>query len=413
MAVVRPFRGIRPDAKIVEQVASLPYDVMNRAEAKEMAKGNPNSFLHICRSEIDLPDSVSQYETAVYEKAKENIAEFLKKGILVQDGAPVFYIYRQIMWGRVQTGIVASTSVDDYNKNIIKKHEFTRKEKELDRINHFDICDCNTEPIFLTYRKNAEINSIINEWIKFHKPIYDFKTDDEITHIFWPLDDPMLVKRIEEIFKNIEYLYIADGHHRSASAAEVGKKRRELNPNYTGDEEFNYFMSVIFPDEDLFIMDYNRTVKDLNGLSEEEFLAKLAEVYSIEKVAEKFRPMEKHVVAMLLAGQWYKLVVKDGTYDANDPVNRLDTAILQKNVLQPILGIADPRTDKRIDFIGGIRGLEELEKRCNLDMQVAFAMYPTTIEDLISVADSGEVMPPKSTWFEPKLRSGLFMHKLS
>ncbi|KXG77032.1 DUF1015 domain-containing protein [Thermotalea metallivorans] len=414
MAVVRPFKGIRPQPELADKVASLPYDVMNREEAKEMAKGNPYSFLHVGRSEIDLDDSVDAYDPKVYETARRNLDKMIEDGILFQDAQPMFYIYRQIMDGRVQTGIVGCTSIDDYMNDIIKKHEFTRPEKEVDRINNFDYCDANTEPIFLTYKANKEINTIVNDWIKFHKPVYNFTTDDGITHIVWVIDNQDLVNKIQKIFADIDYLYIADGHHRSASSVKVGLKRREENPNYTGDEEFNFFMSVIFPDEDLFIMDYNRVVKDLNGLTKEEFLDKVKEKFAVEvyEGEGQYKPERKHTFGMYLDDTWYKLTAKEGTYDDNDPVDRLDVSILQKNLLHPILGIENPRTDKRIDFVGGIRGLGELEKRVAQDMTVAFSMYPTTIDDLISIADAGEVMPPKSTWFEPKLRSGLFVHRL-
>lgn len=415
MAVVRPFKGIRPKIELVEKVASLPYDVMNREEAKEMAKGNKESFLHVVRAEIDVDDSVSQYDESVYKTARKNLDNMISDGILNQDEIPKFYIYRQIMDGRVQTGIVGCTSIDDYMNDIIKKHEFTRPQKEVDRINNFDYCDANTAPIFLTYRKNDEINTIINDWIKFHKPVYNFTSDDAITHIAWVIEDEEIITKIGEIFAGIKYLYIADGHHRSASSVKVGLKRREANPEYTGQEEFNYFLSVIFPDEDLFIMDYNRVVKDLNGLSDEDFVAKVKEKFDVEeyKGEGQYKPVEKHTFGMYLEGKWYKLTAKQGIYDANDPVDRLDVSILQKNLLDPLLGIENPRTDKRIDFVGGIRGLEELERRVAKDMKIAFSMYPTTMEDLISIADAGEVMPPKSTWFEPKLRSGLFVHRLN
>lgn len=415
MAVVRPFKGLVPKEELAEQVACLPYDVMNRKEAKEMAEGNPYSFLHIVRSEIDLADSVGDYDKLVYETARKNLDKFQEDGIMTQDPEPIYYIYRQLMNGRVQTGIVACTSIDDYMNDIIKKHEFTRPTKEVDRINNFDYCDANTEPVFLTYRKNDEINRIVNDWIKFHMPIYNFTSEDAITHIFWKLDDQALVSRIAEIFDGIEYLYIADGHHRSASSVKVGLKRREEFPNYDGTEEFNFFMAVIFPDEDLFIMDYNRVVKDLNGHSKEAFLKVIEDKFSVEKLeqAEPFKPMARATFGMFLDGAWYKLTAKSGTYDEADPVDRLDVSILQKNLLHPILGIENPRTDERIDFVGGIRGLKELERRVNEGFAVAFSMYPTTMDDLIDIANAGEVMPPKSTWFEPKLRSGLFVHKLN
>lgn len=415
MAVVKPFKGLRPkNQEIAENMISLPYDVMNRKEAKEMAGSNPYSFLKIVRSEINLDDSVDAYSRPVYEKAKEVLDTWTREGVLVEDSKPVFYIYRQIMEGRVQTGIVGCTSIDDYMNDIIKKHEFTRKEKELDRINHFDITDANTEPVFLTYKKNDRINAIVGKWIEDNKPAYDVVTEDGIAHIVWVLNDTALVEELTEIFAGIKYLYIADGHHRSASAVAAGKKRREEKPDYTGEEEFNRFLAVIFPDEDLYVMDYNRVVKDLNGLSSEEFLKKVSEKFEVaEAPASPYKPGSKHEYGMFLDSKWYVLKPLAGSYPATDPVLSLDAAILQNNLLSPILGIEDPRTDKRIDFIGGIRGLSELERRVNEDMKVAFALYPVTIDDLMGVADAGQVMPPKSTWFEPKLRSGLFVHKLS
>ncbi len=415
MAVVRPFKGLRPkNQEIAENMISLPYDVMNRKEAKEMAGNNPYSFLKIVRSEINLDDSVDAYSKEVYEKAKSVLNSWTDEGVLVQDKKPVFYIYRQIMEERVQTGIVGCTSIDDYMNDIIKKHEFTRKEKELDRINHFDITDANTEPVFLTYKKNMRINEIINEWIDENKATYEVVTDDGIAHIVWVLDEPKLVEEISSIFADIKYLYIADGHHRSASAVETGKKRRLEKPDYTGEEEFNRFLAVIFPDEDLYVMDYNRVIKDLNGLTKVDFLARIEEKFIVkEATISPYKPLKKKEYGMFLEGDWYVLTPKEGSYPAKDPVLSLDAAILQNNLLAPILGIEDPRTDKRIDFIGGIRGLKELEKRVNEDMKVAFALYPVTIDDLMGVADAGKVMPPKSTWFEPKLRSGLFVHKLN
>ncbi len=415
MAVVRPFMALRPKEDLVEKVASLPYDVMNREEAKEMAKGNEYSFLHIVRSEIDLDDKIDLHDEEVYKTARKNLDDFQDKGIIVQDESPRYYIYRQLMFGRVQTGIVAVTSIDDYMNDIIKKHEFTRPVKEQDRINNFDYCNANTAPIFLTYRKNDTINKLVNDWIKFHKPVYNFISDDDITHIVWDITSDEVNEAIKKEFEKVDYLYIADGHHRSASSAKVGLKRREANPNYTGEEEFNYFMSVIFPDEDLFIMDYNRVVKDLNGNSTEELIKKIEAKFDVEKQdgKEPFKPMQAKTFGMYVDGAWYKLSAKDGIYDNNDPVDRLDVSILQNNLLNPILNIDDPRTNNRIDFVGGIRGLKELEERVeNGGFKIAFSMYPTTMEDLLAIADSGNVMPPKSTWFEPKLRSGLFTHLL-
>jgi uncharacterized protein (DUF1015 family) len=414
LAIVKPFSGIIPTAAVAERVASLPYDVMNREEAKQMAADNPLSYLHIVRSEIDLPDNVGAYDSIVYETARTNLDRFIAEGTLVQCEKPVYFIYRQLMNGRVQTGIVARNAIDDYREDKIKKHEFTRPAKEEDRIRNFDYCDANTAPIFLTYRKDDAIQKAVNDWIKFHMPYVQFTTDDGIMHIVWVVDADETIALITERFAAIDYLYIADGHHRSASAVKVGLKRRQENPNYTGEEPYNYFMSVIFPDEDLFIMDYNRAVADLNGLTEAAFLNAISEKFDVEKAGEApYRPMTRSTFGMYLAGVWYVLHAKDGTFDSNDPVERLDVSILQHNLLSPILGIEDPRTDERIDFIGGIRGLAALEKRVDeLGFKVAFSMYPTTMDDLIDIANAGEVMPPKSTWFEPKLRSGLFVHRL-
>lgn len=412
MAIVRPFKALRPKKDIAEKLASHPYDVMNRKEAKDLAKANPYSFLRVVRSEIELDDSVDAYDEKVYLKARENLDKFQKEGILVQDDEPSYYIYRQIMLGRVQTGIVACCSVDEYMDSTIKKHEFTRKDKELDRINHFDYSDANTAPIFLSYRGNKAIKDEIFEWIKFNKPELDFKTEDNITHIVWKISDKEVVERLENEFKNVENLYIADGHHRSASAAKVALKRREENPNYSEEDEFNYFMAVLFPDDDLFIMSYNRIVKDVK-LSKDELLKKISEKFEIEEInQEEYTPKKPKTFGMYIDKKWYKLSVKDGVYDKNDPVESIDTAILQKNILDEILGIKDPRTDERINFIGGIRPISYLVEKVDNGYDIGFSMYPTTMEELLKVADQGEVMPPKSTWFEPKLRSGLFVHKL-
>ena len=413
MATVRPFRAIRPDEKYAEKVVSLPYDVMNRSEAAEMAEGNPYSFLHICRSEIDLPDEENPYSEKVYEKARENIEENLKKGVFLQEEKPAVYIYRQVMDGRVQTGIVGCVSVDEYQNNTIKKHEFTRVEKEKDRINHFDICDANTEPVFLTYRDDKRIRTLVEGFVAANEPVYNLTSDDGIKHTLWIVDDEETVENITSLFGEIPALYIADGHHRSASACKVGLKRRDEHPDYNGSEEFNYFMAVIFPDNDLKIFDYNRVVKDLNGNSADEFISKVkAAGFEIEDKGEAiYTPESKHVFSMYLEGRWYRLKAKDDIIP-DHVIDSLDVAILQNNILSPVLGIEDPRTDSRIDFVGGIRGLEELEKRVNSDMKVAFAVYPVDVDDLLKVADNNMVMPPKSTWFEPKLGSGLFLHSL-
>lgn len=413
MATVRPFKAIRPEAEYAAKVVSLPYDVMNREEATEMAEGNPYSFLHICRSEIDLPQQEDAYDKSVYEKAEANIRENLKNGVFLQEKKPALYIYRQVMDGRVQTGIVGCTAIDEYQNNIIKKHEFTRVEKEIDRINHFDVCDANTEPVFLTYRDDKRIRTIVEGFAANNEPVYDLVSEDGIGHILWVVDDEAIVEALTGLFEEIPALYIADGHHRSASACKVGLKRRNENPDYNGNEEFNFFMAVIFPDNDLKIFDYNRVVKDLNGLSTGEFLERLEESGFIveEKGADIYYPEGKHIFAMYLENKWYKLTAEDRIIPEH-VIDSLDVAVLQNNVLAPVLGIEDPRTDKRIDFVGGIRGMEELEKRANSDMKVAFAVYPVEVEDLLEVADENMVMPPKSTWFEPKLGSGLFLHSL-
>lgn len=413
MALVKPFKAVRPAKDYAHKVAALPYDVMNSEEARKMVLGNPHSFLHVDKAEIDLDKNIDIYDKRVYERARNNLYKMIEDGVLIEDNEPCFYIYRQIMEGRVQTGLVACTSIDDYLDNVIKKHEHTREDKERDRFNHVDYCDANTGPIFLTYRNKESISQVINNWTK-KIPVYDFTSEDGISHIVWVVDDEKVIGEINNLFNGVDYLYISDGHHRSASAVKVGLKRRKENPSYSGNEEFNFFLSVIFPDEDLYVMDYNRVVKDLNGLSTEEFMHKVSESFNI-KVHEKegpYKPESKHTFGMYLEGKWYELTAKEGTYDEKDPVKRLDVSILQNNLLSPILGIEDPRTDKRIDFIGGIRGLKELERRVENGMKAAFSMYATTIDDLMSIADAGKIMPPKSTWFEPKLRSGLFIHKL-
>ncbi len=411
MATIRPFAALRPPTTLVEQVSSLPYDVMNHEEACAMAAGNPDSFLHICRADIDTSDEAI-HDEVTYTKSAENLADFLARGVLVREAAPCYYIYRQIMWGRVQTGIVGCASVDEYLNGTIRKHELTRKEKELDRICHFDACSAQTEPVFLAYRKHEGISTAIREWIKFHKPDYDFKSEDGVTHLLWPVNDPEVIETIRQGFAEVPVLYIADGHHRTASSAAVSARRREQHPDHTGQEEFNYLMAVTFCDEDLFIMDYNRVVADLNGLTPEEFKAALADKFELSPapVGSPCAPRAKHEFGMYLGGTWYRLTARPGSYDATHPIESLDCAILQANLLAPILGIDDPRVSPRIDFVGGIRGLAELEARAGEG--VAFSLYPVTMADLFHVADSGEIMPPKSTWFEPKLRSGLFLHEI-
>ena len=413
MAVFRPFRAVRPVAEFADKVAALPYDVMNSAEAAEMVKGNPYSFLHVDKAEIDLPAGTDLYSEQVYLKAKENLLALETDGICKQDGENCFYIYRQIMNGRSQTGLVGCVSIDDYINSIIKKHELTRADKEADRINHVDYCDANTGPIFLTYRPQSEIAAIVNGWKESHAPVYDFVTEDGIANTVWVVDCDETNAKISKLFAGVDYLYIADGHHRAASAVKVGLKRREQNPGFSGNEEFNFFLAVLFDCEELEIMDYNRVMKDLGGNTEEEFIAKISEKFTVEAVGEKaYKPETAHTFGMLLGGKWYKLTAKEGTFNAADPVEALDVSILQSNLISPVLGIDDPRTDKRIDFVGGIRGLGELERRANDDMCLAFSMYPTTLKELMDIADAGQIMPPKSTWFEPKLLSGLFIHKL-
>ena len=413
MAIVRPFRAVRPTKEKAERVIALPYDVMNREEAAEMAKGNPDSFLHISRAEIDLPGEIDPYSRSVYEKGRDNIQAFLKSGVLLEEEKPALYIYRQQMEGRFQTGIVGCCRIDAYANNDIKKHELTRVEKEQDRINHFDVCSANTEPIFLTYRDSSDIDAVIDGYTKSHEPVYDLTTAEGIGHALWVVEEEVVIAKLCEAFEEVPALYIADGHHRSASAYKVGMKRRQDCPNYTGEEEFNYFMAVIFPDSQLKIFDYNRVVKDLNGYTEKELLQKIEEAgfVIIEKGAESYRPQHIHEFSMYLSGTWYELRAKDELVP-DDVIGALDVSILQNHLLGPILGISDPRTDKRIDFIGGIRGLEELKRRADSDMKLAFAVYPVTMAELMHIADCGQIMPPKSTWFEPKLGSGLFMHRI-
>lgn len=412
MAVFRGFRAYRPAEKNQALIPALPYDVMSSDEAREMVKGNPLSFLHIDKAEIDLPLGTDLYDTAVYEKAKENLIALEENGDLIQDSAPCLYIYKQVMNGRSQTGIVGCASIDDYINNVIKKHEHTLAKKEQDRINHVNTCDANTGPIFLTYRKNDEISSTVESWMNNNQPVYDFVSDG-VNQTVWAVDDAKTVNRLSALFDTVPAMYIADGHHRCASAVRVGEMRRKANPDYTGEEEFNYFLAVAFPDKELEIMDYNRVVKDLNGLDENEFITAISKSFEVEKTEGRCKPSDKHSFGMYLNKQWYLLKAKADIINENDPVERLDVSILQNYLLDAVLGIKNPKTDDRIDFIGGIRGLAELEKRADSDMQLAFAMYPTTVDDLMAIADAGLIMPPKSTWFEPKLLSGLFIHHLS
>ena len=410
MAVVRPFKCVRPNKEVVDKVAALPYDVYNRKEAKAEVLREPLSFLKIDRAESQFDDSVDTYDERVYKKAKEMFEDEVIKGIYEEINEDYYYIYELTMDGRSQTGIVATASIDDYLNNTIKKHENTRADKELDRINHVDVMSAQTGPIFLAYRENSAITNEINK-AKKNAPLFDFTSNDGIRHTVWVIDNKESINTIKDAFSKINELYIADGHHRCASACKVGLKRREEHPNYTGNEEFNFFLSVLFPDEQLMIMDYNRVVKDLNGLTSKEFLDKLSKLFDIEEKNSTYKPEAKATFGLYLDNKWYKLTAKKEIL-SNDPVDGLDVAILQNNVLNPILGIKDPKTDKRIDFVGGIRGLKELERRCATDMKLAFSMYPTSIKELFDVADAKLLMPPKSTWFEPKLRSGLFIHRI-
>ncbi len=412
MAVFKSFRAYRPAQRNQSLIPALPYDVMSSEEAREMVKGNSLSFLHVDRAEIDFSVGADKYSREIYEKAKENLLALENTGAMIQDEAPCFYIYRQIMNGRAQVGLVGCASIDDYMNNIIKKHEKTLAKKEKDRINHVNITDANTGPIFLTYRKNTAINMTVSLWMNEKEPVYNFEADDVLQTV-WVVDDTEIINRLSSLFKDVEYLYIADGHHRCASAVKVGQMRREENPDYTGTEEFNYFLAVAFPDNELEIMDYNRVVKDLNGMSSDEFLSRVFENFEIKKENEPYHPTERHTFGMYLDKEWYSLKAKKSVINENDPVARLDVSILQESLLGPILGIKDPKNDSRIDFVGGIRGLGELERRAKTDMRLAFSMYPTTTDDLIAIADAGKIMPPKSTWFEPKLLSGLFIHHLS
>ena len=412
MAVFKSFRAYRPAQRNQSLIPALPYDVMSSEEAREMVKGNSLSFLHVDRAEIDFPVGTDKYSNEIYEKAKENLLALENTGAMIQDSSPCFYIYRQVMNGRAQVGLVGCASIDDYINNVIKKHEKTLAKKEKDRINHVNITDANTGPIFLTYRKNSAINMAVSLWMNEKEPVYNFEADGVLQTV-WVVDDTEIINRLSSLFKDVDYLYIADGHHRCASAVKVGQMRRKEHPDYTGNEEFNFFLAVAFPDDELEIMDYNRVVKDLNGMSSDEFLSRVFENFEIKKEDAPYHPTERHTFGMYLDKEWYSLKAKKSIINENDPVARLDVSILQENLLDPILGIKDPKNDSRIDFIGGIRGLTELEKRAKTDMKLAFSMYPTTTDDLIAIADAGKIMPPKSTWFEPKLLSGLFIHHLS
>ena len=411
MAEIRPFAAYRPAPGMESHIAALPYDVYNREEAAREVLKNPESFLAIDRAETGLAPEVDTYAPEVYERADKLLRERIAAGHFIKESAPCFYLYQQTLLGKSQTGIVACASIDDYCNNIIKKHENTRSDKEQDRIRHVDVCNMQTGPIFLAYRSNDALRTVISQ-TKQETPVYDFVSEDGVGHKVWVIIDGQRIQQIQESFRQISSIYIADGHHRCASAVKVGLMRRESHPDYTGREEYNFFLSVLFPDEELRIMDYNRVVRDLNGFTSEEFLEKIEEDFLVEKKGQAIcRPERKGTFGMYLEGEWYLLTAKENIL-TDDPVDGLDVSLLQRQLLEPILGIRDPKTDKRIDFVGGIRGLEELERRVKTDMKVAFSMYPTSIEELFAVADAGKLMPPKSTWFEPKLRSGLFLHDL-
>lgn len=412
MAIIKAFKALRPVQDLASKIAALPYDVMNSEEAREMVKDNEYSFLHVDRAEINLPKETNIYDKVVYEKARDVLDKMIDDGLYVQEEKPCMYIYRQTMNGKSQTGLVICAAIDDYINDKIKKHEHTRKDKEVDRINHVDYCDANTGPIFLTYRNQAEISKIMDKWIQ-NEPLYDFISEDGNGHTVWIINNDSDIERLTTLFKNVDSLYIADGHHRAKSAVEVGLKRRKENPGYTGEEEFNYFLAIVYPDNQLEVLDYNRTVKDLNGLNEYEFLSAIEKNFKIKVSKEAVKPKRRHTFGMYMNNTWYELEAKDGTFNEEDPMERLDVSILQNNLLSPILGVDDPTKSDRIEFIGGIRGIKELEKRANKDMKVSFSMFATTTDDIMSIADGGMIMPPKSTWFEPKPRSGLFIHKLS
>ncbi len=414
MVKIKPFKGYRPTKELAKQVAALPYDVINSEEAKVLTENNPHSFLRITKPEVAFDASVDSHSNQVYQKGKEQLDTFISEGILCQDDKPCYYIYRQIMNGRGQTGLVVTSAIDDYFDEKIKKHEYTRHDKEQDRIHHMETLGAHPGPVFLTYKKQTEISQIITSFQKNNEPHTDFVAEDEIQHTVWKIDNEQLTNQLTELFsKNIDFTYIADGHHRSAASAKVGKKLRDNGGN--AEANYNYFLSVLFPDEELAIMDYNRVIKDLNGLSEDAFLEKLREHFEVESKGETiFKPNTLHEFSLYLGKNWYRLVAKKHTFENTDEVGVLDISVLSKYALDPILGIKDQRKDTRIDFVGGIRGLKELKRRVDSgEMKLAFAFYPVSVQQLIDIADAGQIMPPKSTWFEPKLRSGLIVHKFN
>lgn len=412
MAIIKPFEAVRPQPEHAAEVSSLPYDVMNTVEARQMAEKNQRSFLHVSRAEIDFPEGTDEHSQEVYDRARDNFYKFMADGTLFQEAYASLYIYQQNMQGRTQTGLVACSSIEDYFNDVIKKHELTRPEKEEDRIRHMETLQAHVGPIFLTYPKNDEVDEIILSVTDNEEPVYNILTKDGVRHTVWLLLDKDKTDRLVSIFENkIPFTYIADGHHRTASAAKVGLKMKEQNPNHDGTEDYNFFLSVLFPDDQLQIMDYNRVVKDLNGLSKEEFFQKIQERFYLRKPKPDEIKASQHLILMYIDKEWFWLRFQQEKFLRNDPIGVLDVTILQENILDPILGIKDVRTDKRIDFVGGIRGLKELERRVDSgEMKVAFALYPVSLKQLMDIADSGKIMPPKSTWFEPKLRDGLFSH---
>ncbi|MBQ9878902.1 MAG: DUF1015 domain-containing protein [Clostridia bacterium] len=415
MSKFLPFNAFRPKKEYASKVAALPYDVYTSAEAAEAAKGNELSFLRVDRAEIDLPAGTDEHDDAVYEHAAAKLRAMISDGIYQRDAGDRYYVYAETMEGRTQTGLAGCAWVDDYLNNVIKKHEHTRHDKEVDRIRHVDTCDANTGPIFLTYRDNDVIKSVTDKYVTTREPEYDFIATGGVRQRVWPIDDERDTETIRAAFENeVDSLYIADGHHRAASAVRVAQMRREANPGYSGDEPFNFFLAVAFPCSELRILPYNRVIKDTNGMDEKELLSAISENFDVSFAGEApVAPEKPHDFTMYLGGRWYLLSAKKGSFDENDPIGRLDVSILQNDLISPVLGITDPRRSKDIDFVGGIRGLDELVRRATSDMKLAFAMYPTSLEDLMAVADAGMVMPPKSTWFEPKIFSGLFIHPLS
>jgi uncharacterized protein (DUF1015 family) len=413
MAILKPFRGIRPRKDLVKSIACRPYDVLNEQEARVETKGDRNSFYHVIKPEIDFPDDFDHYSPEIYKKGKENFDRMMDEGIFKQDATDCYYIYAQTMNGRKQFGIVGCAAVDDYLNDVIKKHELTRPDKEEDRKNHVRVSNLNYEPVFFAYAQVKKLDELV-EHITAAAPVYDFVSDDGIGHQFWVVDDVHYINIITEEFAKMKHTYVADGHHRTAAAALVGKERREKNAQHTGKEEYNFFLAVHFPDNQLQIMDYNRVIKDLNGLTAAAFIEKLKENFEVELKGEvEYRPSKLHELSMYLEGKWYKLTAKAGTWKDNDPIGVLDVTILSEKVLAPLLNIVDLRKDKRIDFVGGLRGLGELSKRVDSgEMKVAFALYAVTMKQLIDIADNNLIMPPKVTWFEPKLRSGLVLHAL-